>query len=86
MHGTAAVVAFLGLAVATGAATVHAVRARAVRPAIVSGLTTLVLLLPSPPQYASMQLALTGLVALAWTTALAVRLYRGPEAHRGDAR
>lgn len=86
VHSTAAVVAFLGLAVATGAATVHAVRGRAVVPAILSGLTTIVLLLPSPPQYVSIQLALTGLVALTWTTALAVRLYRGSTVHGGGAR
>ena len=86
VHGTAAVVAFLGLAVATGAATVHAIRARAVRPAVLSGLTTIVLLLPSPPQFASMQLAVTGLVSLTWTTALALRLYRGTTAHGGDVR
>jgi hypothetical membrane protein len=86
VHATAAVVAFLGLAVATGATTVHAVRARTAWPAILSGVTTLILLLPSPPQYASVQLAATGLVAFIWTTALAVRLYRGSTVNPGGAR
>jgi hypothetical protein len=75
VHITAAVTAFFGLAVATGAATVHAIRAHAPLRAVLSGLTTILLVLPSSPDHASIQLAVTGLVALTWTTALAALLY-----------
>ncbi|WP_082494856.1 DUF998 domain-containing protein [Cellulomonas sp. Leaf334] len=75
VHIAAAVMAFFGLAVATGAATVHAIRAHAPLRAVLSGITTILLVLPSSPDYASIQLAVTGLIALTWTTALAARLY-----------
>ncbi|MBL7255268.1 DUF998 domain-containing protein [Actinoplanes sp. LDG1-01] len=78
-HATAAVLAFLALA---GACVVHAVRAgrrRAVLPAVLSGIVAVVLLLPTPPEHASVQLAVTGLVSFGWTTAIALNAIRGGE-------
>lgn len=72
VHATAAVLAFTALAVACIVHTVRSVRRRAVTPAILSGIVAVVLLLPMPAAYASMQLALTGLIAFTWTTAVAL--------------
>jgi hypothetical protein len=74
VHGTANVIAFAALAVAAIVVTVRCARRRAVLPAVVSGMTALVLLLPMSSEYMSVQLALTGLVAFAWTTGLALAL------------
>jgi hypothetical membrane protein len=73
-HGTAAAVAFTALAVACVVLTIRAVRERAVLPALLHGAVAVILLLPMSPAYVSVQLALTGLVAFTWTTAVAVTL------------
>lgn len=74
VHGTANVLAFTALAVAAIVVTVRCARRRAALPATLSGVTALVLLLPMSSEYMSVQLALTGLLAFAWTTGLALAL------------
>ncbi|MFC7403783.1 DUF998 domain-containing protein [Georgenia alba] len=76
IHLTAAVVAYLGLAVACIAAAVRAVRSRAFVAAALHGLVAVALLLPTAPQFAYVQLALTSLVAFSWITANALVLRR----------
>lgn len=76
VHATAAAIAFTALAVACIVLLVRDVRRRAVWPAIGNGVTALVLLLPVTPESASVQVALTGLVAFTWTTVVALRLRR----------
>jgi hypothetical protein len=73
-HASAASVAFTALAVAAIVLTVRCVRRRAVLPAMLNGAVALVLLLPMTPSHMSIQLAVTGLVAFAWTTGLALSL------------
>jgi hypothetical protein len=75
-HSVAAVVAFTALAVAAIVLTIRHVRRRAVWPAVLSGATALVLLLPVSPDHMSIQIAVNGLVAFTWTTALALSLRR----------
>ncbi|BCJ45996.1 hypothetical protein GCM10010168_49440 [Actinoplanes ianthinogenes] len=72
VHATAAVLAFTALAGACVTHTVRSIRRRATAPAVLSGLVAVVLLLPAPAAHASVQLALTGLISFAWTTALAL--------------
>jgi hypothetical protein len=73
-HAAAATVAYTALAVAAVVLTVRCVRRRAPLPAVLSGAVALVLLLPMSPNHMSIQLAVTGLVGFAWTTALALSL------------
>ncbi|MEV0895203.1 DUF998 domain-containing protein [Actinoplanes sp. NPDC049802] len=72
VHATAAVLAFTALAVACAAHTIRSARRRAVAAAVLSGIVTVVLLLPPAPAYTGIQLAVTGLISFAWTTALAL--------------
>jgi hypothetical protein len=74
VHGTANVLAFAALAVAAIVVTVRCARHRAALLATLSGVTALVLLLPMSSEHMSVQLALTGLVAFAWITGLALAL------------
>jgi hypothetical protein len=74
VHSAAAAVAFTALAIAAIVLAVRSVRRRAVRPAVLNGVTALVLLLPMSPDHMSIQIAVTGLVAFTWTTVLALSL------------
>ncbi|WKG10275.1 DUF998 domain-containing protein [Nocardia sp. PE-7] len=71
-HSASAAVAFTALAVAALILSVRCVRRRAVLPAVASALAGLVLLVPISPEYMSIQIAVNGLVAFTWTTALAI--------------
>ncbi|MGW0789686.1 DUF998 domain-containing protein [Streptomyces sp. NPDC002911] len=73
-HSVSAVAAYSALAVAALVLTVRCARRRAVGPAVLHGAAALVLLLPMSPDHMSVQIALTGLVAFTWTTALALSL------------
>lgn len=73
-HSVAAAVAFTALAAAAAVLTVRAVRARQVSAAIGHGIVGLVLLVPTSPETASLQVAANGLIAFTWTTVLALRL------------
>ncbi|MFE5858159.1 DUF998 domain-containing protein [Streptomyces sp. NPDC056500] len=75
-HSVSAAVAFTALAVAAIVLTVQCVRRRAVFPAVLNGTTALVLVLPMSPDHMSIQIAVNGLVAFTWTTALALSLRR----------
>ncbi|MBM7438360.1 DUF998 domain-containing protein [Streptomyces sp. HB132] len=75
-HSASAVAAYSALAVAAVVLTVRCVRHRAVLPAVLSGATALVLVLPISPDHMSVQVAVNGLVAFAWTTTLALSLRR----------
>jgi hypothetical protein len=79
-HIVAATVAFTGLAAACIVMTVRMVRRRAGWAAVLNGFVVLALLAPVNPAWASIQLAVTAVVAFAWTTALAVRLLRSSSA------
>lgn len=76
VHSAAAAIAFTALAVACIVLLVRDIRRRAVWPAIGNGVTALVLLLPVTPESASVQVALTGVIAFTWTTVVALRLRR----------
>lgn len=76
IHLAAAVVAYVGLAVACIAAAVRAARRRAVGAAILHSLVAVVMMLPTPSEHAYVQLALTSAVAFGWTTTQAVVLRR----------
>ncbi|NUP29355.1 MAG: DUF998 domain-containing protein [Nocardia sp.] len=73
-HSAAAAVAFTALAVAALVLSVRCARRRRVLPAVASAVAGLVLLVPMSPEYMSIQIAINGAVAFAWTTAVA--LYR----------
>ncbi|CAL9351586.1 hypothetical protein SUDANB121_00488 [Nocardiopsis dassonvillei] len=75
-HSAAAAVAFTALAAAAAVLAVRHARRRAVLPAVLSGSAALVLLMPVSPDHMSVQIALNGLVAFGWTTALALWLRR----------
>ncbi|MDA0564735.1 DUF998 domain-containing protein [Streptomonospora sp. S1-112] len=75
-HSASAAVAFTALAVAAVVMTVRCARRRAVLPAVLSAVTALVLLVPMSSEYMSIQIAVNGVVAFTWTTALAVSLRR----------
>jgi hypothetical protein len=79
-HIAAATVAFTGLAVACIVLTVRMVRRRAGWAAVLNACAALVFLAPVNPAWASVQLAVTALVAFTWTTALSVWLLRSPSA------
>ncbi|WP_022892765.1 DUF998 domain-containing protein [Agromyces subbeticus] len=76
VHSAAAAIAFTALAVACIVLLVRDIRRRALWPAIGNGVTALVMLLPVSPESASVQVALTGIVAFTWTTVVALRLRR----------
>jgi Protein of unknown function (DUF998) len=79
-HIVAATVAFTGLAAACIVMTVRMVRRRAGWAAVLNGFVALALLAPVNPAWASIQLAVTAVVAFTWTTALAVWLLRSSSA------
>ncbi|MEU5167817.1 DUF998 domain-containing protein [Streptomyces mutomycini] len=76
VHSASAVAAYSALAIAGIVLTVRCARRRAVLPAVLSGATALVLVLPMSPDCMSIQIAVNGLVAFAWTTVLALSLRR----------
>lgn len=78
-HIVAATVAYSGLAAACIVMTVRMARRRARWAAMLNAGAALVLLAPVVPAWASIQVALTGLVAFTWTTAVAVWLLRTHE-------
>ncbi|MFY7068199.1 DUF998 domain-containing protein [Nocardiopsis changdeensis] len=75
-HSAAAAVAFTALAVAAAVLAVRHARRRAVAPAVLSGAAAAVLLLPMSPDHMSVQIAVNGLVAFTWATAVALWLRR----------
>ena len=75
-HIVAVTVAFTGLAAACIVLTVRMVRRRAGRAAVLNACAALVILAPVNPAWASIQLAVTAVVAFTWTTALALWLLR----------
>jgi Protein of unknown function (DUF998) len=79
-HIVAATGAFTGLAAACIVMTVRMVRRRAGWAAVLNGFVALALLAPVNSAWASIQLAVTAVVAFAWTTALAMRLLRSSSA------
>jgi Protein of unknown function (DUF998) len=79
-HIVAATVAFTGLAAACIVLTVRMVRRRAGRAAVLNACAALVFLAPVDPAWASIQVAVNGLVAFIWTTAVALWLLRSSSA------
>ncbi|RKS05094.1 uncharacterized protein DUF998 [Nocardiopsis sp. Huas11] len=75
-HSAAAAISFTALAVAAIVLAVRHARRRAVWPAVLSAAAGCVLLLPMSPDHMSVQIAVNGLVAFSWTTALALWLHR----------
>jgi hypothetical protein len=75
-HSAAAAVSFTALAVAALVLCVRHARRRAVWPSVLGAAAGCVLLLPMSPDHMSVQIAVNGLVAFAWTTALALWLRR----------
>jgi hypothetical protein len=73
-HSVAAAAAYTSLAAACIVFTVRKARQRAVLPAVLSATAALVLLLPVIPGWASIQIAINGLIAFSWTTAVALGL------------
>lgn len=74
VHSVGAAVAFTALAVACIVLVVDAVRRRSTKAAVGHGVVALVMLIPVSPTGASLQIALTGVVAFTWTTVYAVQL------------
>ena len=79
-HIVAATVAFTGLAAACIVLTVRMVRRRAGWAAVLNACAALVFLAPGNPAWASIQVAVNGLVAFIWTTAVALWLLRSSSA------
>ncbi|HEX6758791.1 MAG TPA: DUF998 domain-containing protein [Propionibacteriaceae bacterium] len=79
-HVVAATVGFTGLAAACIVLTVRMVRRRAGWAAVLNACAAVVFLAPVNPAWASIQLAVTGLVAFIWTTAVALWLLRSSSA------
>jgi hypothetical membrane protein len=79
-HAVAAATAYTALAAACIVYTVRRARERAILPAVLSAAAALVFLLPVVPAWASIQIAINGLVGFTWTTAVAVGLRRGYQA------
>jgi Protein of unknown function (DUF998) len=79
-HIVAVTVAFTGLAVACIVLTVRMVRRRAGWAAVLNACAALAFLAPVNPAWASIQLAVTALVAFTWTTALSLSLLRSSSA------
>lgn len=76
VHSGAAALAFIALAVAALVLALRHARRRAPVPAVLSGLVALVLLLPVSPEHMSVQVAVNGLFAFGWTSAVALWLRR----------
>ena len=79
-HIVAATVAFTGLAAACIVLAVRMGRRRAGWVALLNGCAALVFLAPVNPAWASIQVAVNGLVAFIWTTAVALWLLRSSSA------
>jgi hypothetical protein len=79
-HIVAATVAFTGLAAACIVLAVRMGRRRAGRATMLNALAGLIFLAPVHPAWASIQLAVTALVAFTWTTAVALWLLRSSSA------
>ena len=79
-HVVAATVGFTELAAACIVLTVRMVRRRAGWAAVLNACAAVVFLAPVNPAWASIQLAVTGLVAFIWTTAVALWLLRSSSA------
>jgi hypothetical protein len=79
-HIVAVTTAFSGLAAACIVLTVRMIRRRAVGAAVLNASAALVFLAPVDPAWASIQLAVTALVAFIWTTAVALLLLRSSSA------
>ena len=79
-HLVAATVAFTGLAAACIVLAVRMARRHAGWAAVLNACAALVFLAPVNPAWASIQVALNGLVAFIWTTAVALRLLRSSSA------
>jgi hypothetical protein len=75
-HLVAATVAYTGLAAACIVLTVRMARRRAVLAAVLNLGAALIFLAPVNPAWMSIQVAVNGLVAFTWTTAVAVWLLR----------
>ena len=75
-HLVAVTVAYTGLAIACIVLAVRMARRRAVLAAVLNAAAALVFLAPVHPAWASLQIALNGLVAFTWTTAVALWLLR----------
>jgi hypothetical protein len=85
-HSVAAAAAYTSLAAACIVFTVRKARQRAVLPAVLSTTAALVFLLPVIPGWVSIQIAINGLVAFSWTTAVALGLrkaFRAAAAEEG---
>ncbi|EWS80549.1 DUF998 domain-containing protein [Brachybacterium phenoliresistens] len=76
VHTAAAAASFLALAGACTALLVRSIRRRQVGASIGNGLVALALLAPTSPSGASIQIAVTGLIAFTWITVTALRLRR----------
>ncbi|KHL13250.1 uncharacterized protein DUF998 [Mumia flava] len=76
VHTAAAATSFVALAAACITLLVRHIRARHVGAAVGNGLVALVLLLPTSPDEASIQIAITGLIAFTWVTVYALVLRR----------
>lgn len=74
LHMGAAIFAFSALALAALVSLVQATRERRLWPALGNGVVALALLLPVSPEFASVQVAATGLFAFGWCTVVAARL------------
>jgi hypothetical protein len=68
VHSAAAILSFVALAAACITLLIRALRARHVWEAVGHAITALVLLLPVSPSEASIQVAVTGLIAFTWVT------------------
>ena len=79
-HIVAATVAFTGLAAACIVLAVRMGRRRAGWAAVLNACAALVFLAPVNPAWASIQVAVNGLVAFTWTTAVALWLLRSSSA------
>jgi hypothetical protein len=75
-HLVAVTVAYTGLAAACIVLAVRMARRRAVLAAVLNAAAAVVFLAPVHPAWASIQVALNGLIAFIWTTAVAVWLLR----------
>jgi Protein of unknown function (DUF998) len=80
-HLVAATVAYTGLAAACIVLTVRMARRRAVLAAVLNASAALVFLAPVNPAWMSIQVAVNGLAAFTWTTAVAVWLLRSGHGH-----
>jgi Protein of unknown function (DUF998) len=79
-HIAAATVAFTGLAVACIVLTVRMIRRRAGWAVVLNACAALLFLAPVNPAWASVQLAVTAMVAFTWTTAMSAWLLRSSSA------